>query len=432
MENIKHLYDLCEELKNISGTSAKKSFLKLHQEDEEFLNLLKFLLDDKIVTGISKAKLKKKIPYSAANCNTLEELTGYLKGNNTGRDMDVVFCHGLMDKFDGKMKDFIASIVTKTLKLGVNTKTVNNVYGDDFIKVHQVQLGSPKDKLRLKKGETFFLTQKLNGIRCTYVNGQLISRQGQEFEGFEEITHELIKVSKLFDEPMVFDGELIRRNDEGLNDNDNFRLTTSAVNGSDLEAKRDIVFNVFDVLPLADFEQGESKADYRQRRQWLDMMDVDLDVLFGYGRKVKVVPLWYEGTDTEEIDKWLDYANSHNMEGVMLNKNAPYQCKRTTNLIKVKSFKEIDLKVIAVEEGDGRNTGTLGALVVKYKDNTVNVGSGYTDAQRQKFWEDREYMIGKIVTVKYKDVSSDKDTGLESLQFPVFVMLREDKREAQA
>ena len=337
-----------------------------------------------------------------------------------------------MNQYEGKIKDFIASIITKTLKLGVNTKTVNNVYGDDFIKVHQVQLGSPKEKLRLKNNETFFLTQKLNGIRCTYVNGNLFSRQGQKFEGFNEIVCELSEVEKRFGTPMVFDGELIRRNDEELNDNDNFRLTTSAVNGSDLEAKRNIVFNVFDTFPLEEFEKGESKENYEQGRKWLDKFDIDLDVLFGYGRKVKIVPLWYKGSDTKEIDKWLEYADSHNMEGVMLNKNAPYQCKRTTNLLKVKSFKEIDLEVIAVEEGEGRNIGTLGALVVGYKGNEVNVGAGYTDAQRKTIWENKDDVIGKIITVKYKDISKDKDTGLESLQFPVFIALREDKKEAQA
>ena len=191
MENIKFLYELCEELKNINSVTAKKAFLKLHQEDEEFVNLLKFLLDDKIVTGISKSKLKKKTSFIRAYCPNLKALMNYLEQHNTGRDQDISFCQNYINQHEGKIKDFIASIITKTLKLGVNTKTVNNVYGDDFIKVHQVQLGSPKEKLRLKNNETFFLTQKLNGIRCTYVSGNLFSRQGQKFEGFNEIVHEL-------------------------------------------------------------------------------------------------------------------------------------------------------------------------------------------------------------------------------------------------
>lgn len=58
---------------------------------------------------------------------------------------------------------------------------------------------------------------------------------------------------------MVFDGELIRRNDEELNDNDNFRLTTSAVNGSDLEAKRNIVFNVLILSHLKNLKKEKVK-----------------------------------------------------------------------------------------------------------------------------------------------------------------------------
>ena len=60
-------------------------------------------------------------------------------------------------------KDFLSSIITKTLKLGVDTKLCNTVYGSDFIYLHEVMQGSSREKLRLKNGETFYLTQKLNG-----------------------------------------------------------------------------------------------------------------------------------------------------------------------------------------------------------------------------------------------------------------------------
>ena len=33
-------------------------------------------------------------------------------------------------------------------------------------------------------------------------------------------------------------------------------------------------------------------------------------------------------------------------------------------------------------------SGTLGAFVVRYKDNYLRVGSGMTDAQRKEFWDD--------------------------------------------
>ena len=117
------------------------------------------------------------------------------------------------------------------------------------------------------------------------------------------------------------------------------------------------------------------------------------------------------------------------MEGIIINLDSPYECRRVKTLIKVKKFYTLDLKVIDAIEGDGRLKGTLGALVVDYKGNTVNVGSGFSDAQRKEFWENKNDIIGRVIEVKYKEITKNKDTGLESLQFPVFVSLREQGKE---
>lgn len=141
---------------------------------------------------------------------------------------------------------------------------------------------------------------------------------------------------------------------------------------------------------------------------------------------VDVVAMFYEGTDQNEIDKWLEYAENNDMEGIMLNLDTPYEFKRTKNLIKVKRFYSLDLKVIGVEEGTGRNKGRLGALIVDYKGNEVKVGSGFSDELREYYWKCKHELIGKIIEVKYKEQTKNKN-GTESLQFPVFVRLREDK-----
>ena len=50
-----------------------------------------------------------------------------------------------------------------------------------------------------------------------------------------------------------------------------------------------------------------------------------------------------------------------------------------------------------------------------------------SDEIRKKLWESRDDLIGALCEVKYKDISTDKTTGMESLQFPVFVSIRTDK-----
>ena len=75
---------------------------------------------------------------------------------------------------------------------------------------------------------------------------------------------------------------------------------------------------------------------------------------------------------------------------------------------------------------DGKNKGALGSLIVKYKDGKSGVGYGYSDQMRKDLWEKRDELIGKLIDIKYKEETKDKNTGLPSLQFAGFICFRED------
>ena len=416
------LYNTCMELKAISSTNYKKAFLEQHKDDSEFTDLLKFLLNPRIVTGISKAKLNKEVPLVRGFIGRVEGLYSYLELNNTGRDSDIAMCQGFVSKHP-EYKDFLSSIITKTLKLGVDTKLCNTVYGKIFISVHEVQQGSPRDKLRLKKGEEFFLTQKLNGVRGTYVDGEIISRQGIPFTNLDHIILELKRMETICGKSMVFDGELVRKNIDGLPDNENFRIGTGLIN-SDNADKSCIEFVLFDCLPLNEFRTGESKALFSERRGILGGLFSHY-----YWKNVRLVPIQYVGDNEKAIDHYLKLADELGWEGLMLNKDCPYYCKRHTGLIKIKSFKHSDLRIVDYEEGEGKYVGMLGSVIVEYKGGSVAIGSGLSDEQRVNYWKNPDELIGKIVQVKFKEETMDKKTGLRSLQFPIFQYLREDKTE---
>lgn len=424
--DINHIYKLCCDLQSITSTKAKKEFLIANRCDD-FDFFLKWLLDPMIVSGIDKKKLDKKINDRVRLAILdLKDLLIWLKNHNTGRDIDVLICQDFINcspEHSDEIKEFIKKIITKSLKLGVDVKLVNHVYGKEFIHVHEVQLGSPRNKLRLKDGEWFSLSQKLNGVRCTYIQGKMVSRQGKEIVGLSDIAVKLDSINFTYGMDMVYDGEIIRRNVDNLSDNDNFRLTISLVN-ADYNRKPELDFVLFDALPYDEFMRGYSTKTYSFRRKWLD------DVIDNFGNhRIRTAPIFYQGTDQSEIDKQLGIADYLGYEGLMLNKDSIYECKRTNNLIKIKSFKSSDLKIVGVLEGSGKLSGTLGSIVVDYKGNTVNVGSGFTDEQRNEYWAIKDELIGRIAEIKYKEISKNKDTGLESLQFPVIVCIREDKTE---
>ena len=100
-----------------------------------------------------------------------------------------------------------------------------------------------------------------------------------------------------------------------------------------------------------------------------------------------------------------------------------YECKRTVSWLKQKPYIEVSLSVVDLEEGTGKNVGKLGALVCEGVDDgkeiRVNVGSGFTDIDRDSFWTDRGRVVGNIVEVRADAVTQNQD-GTYSLRFPRF------------
>jgi len=110
-------------------------------------------------------------------------------------------------------------------------------------------------------------------------------------------------------------------------------------------------------------------------------------------------------------------------EGAMYKADEPYRFKRSSALLKIKKFDTIDATIVGFEEGAGKYEGRLGALVIQLDDGTnVNVGSGYTDAQRSDFWDRQAKFKGKTAEVQYQN-----KTTKGSLRFPVFRQIRDDK-----
>ena len=309
-------------------------------------------------------------------------------------------------------------ILGKDLRFGLDAKRINKVI-QGLIPEWEVQQAFPIEKYPLKSGTWFAATQKLNGIRATYHDGRLVGRSGTPLQGLHHIVSTLNPYRNY-----VFDGELTLADPGDLSDNEAFRTAAGIIN-SDKKEKPEIIFTIFDMLPIEQFEGTEPVDSYKARRAMLDAWAEDQKE----GSPVKVLPLLYTGTEQEKIPELLDQMVREDKEGLMINLDVPYQRKRHKGILKVKRFYTMDLPIVRCEKGSGRLSETLGALVVDYMGNEVGVGSGFTDEQRDWFWTHREEVVSQLAEVKYKEVSTDKRTGKPSLQFPVFVRLRTDKSE---
>lgn len=172
----------------------------------------------------------------------------------------------------------------------------------------------------------------------------------------------------------------------------------------------ELLFMVFDVLTVAEFEAGHSSVGYMDRMARLTSADDD------------TVATWPPGT-YGTVDKFLnEQMELGGRDGIILrDPNGTWTAGRGTTgeIIKVKRELSFDLRVTEVVEGVGEKTGRpVYSLIVDFGGKRLGVGSGLPhDLSRVP-------MVGQIVEVEAMDYSSD---GL--LREPRFKGIRYDKLE---
>ena len=88
-----------------------------------------------------------------------------------------------------------------------------------------------------------------------------------------------------------------------------------------------------------------------------------------------------------------------------------------SEILKVKSYRDMEGKVIGLLPGTGRNRGRLGSLLVELPNGTrCRIGTGLSDAERK-----RPPPLGATITFKYYGFYQ---SGIP--KFPSFLRIRED------
>lgn len=416
---MKNIIKIIKELQNTSSTNEKIEILKKNKDNGLLQKVLYFTYNPYMKYKITEKSLGEGYTNNHYDIFSLMELLAKNNINDKLRDLVNSF---LAMQQDNDIKELYTMMLLKDLRCNISTKTINKVW-KNLIPQFNVMLASKYwDSIEKVRGNEFIVTTKLDGGRMVAwkENGifKAFTRQGKEIGGLVEIEKDF----KDIPDGIVLDGEILLRNDKNLESKDLYRATMKEVR-KDGE-KHNLIFNVFDILPLEDFKQGKCKTKCIDRKKQLH----EIIERNSFNNIIEVKPL-YIGKDIEEITKLLNNAISNGEEGVMVNLSAsPYECKRTKTILKVKVMQTVDLKIIDFEEGTGKYKNSLGALVTDYKGHKLGVGSGFSDLDREFIWDNRNELLGRIVEIQYFEETQNQNGGL-GLRFPVFKCIREVGKE---
>lgn len=429
------MYQIIQELEADNSRLAKEAIIEREARagNKQFFEGAHLALSPYITFGV------KKVPTSTGGSGqglpweAFKELahllsTRQLTGNDARDAIELALSASTTDEWNG----WYRRILIKDLRCGVSEKTVNKaVKGTDIpaIPVFECMLAHDGANHEKKIKGVRLLEPKLDGVRCiTIVNYESrtvvqYTRNGKVLENFSHIADSLLANIDLISRSYVLDGEVV---------SSSFQTLMKQVHRKDDVKATDARLMLFDIVPLSEFQKGKSILGQRRRTNLLktfkpvfdkcgsidviEQTEVDLD---GY-----VGELQFKQFNKDAIEA--------GFEGILIkDPAAPYECKRSVSWLKMKPVLTVDLTIIAVEEGTGKNEGKLGALICEGTDQGkfihVNVGSGLTDEQRDEIWNDRESVIGQVVEVKADCITQsqdaeDKDT--YSLRFPRFERFR--------
>jgi hypothetical protein len=218
------------------------------------------------------------------------------------------------------------------------------------------------------------------------------------------------------------------------------------------QTENNLIFKYWDMIEEEEFYKRKSNSEYIKRVEKLNIYMYLAFQQMDNEERSRILPIESKIVkNKKEVYEFFAEVLKLGEEGLVV-KNTDLDWCHDVNrngIIKLKDFKECDLKIITYIPGEDNYTGGIGALICESIDGLVKVNpsSGLTMAQRglervdlkdsSKGWKpiegfDLNQYNDKIAALKFNDLMEPDEDGIYSLFIPIIMEIREkfDKQEA--
>lgn len=445
---------ILEKLAADNGKIYKENVLNKYKDHETFQEVLRLAYSPTIQFYIKKVPDYNKDVERITLAEALRGIESVLHTRKKTGNEAIRFLTTILSSLSDRNAEVLKRVIDKDLKVGIQVKTINKIFGRGFIKETPYMGAISYNKKKAKK----IFTEFGGGISEVKMDGRyvniivsdgavdLMSRSGKPVFLMGALSKDALKLRKKFDCDVVFSGELVIKDVDRYTSNgiiaSMVSIGTDYDNGKDItkkadkfekeygmtldEAKDKIIAVVWDFIPYKCYiDQRPYKEQREARLHTLEKKLVGL-------KNIKLVEYRFVDSLSEATNHFQEMLARGEEGTILKGKTGIWESKKPNYQIKMKFEMTADLKIVDYQKGkDGtRFENTLGALVCESSDGVVRTDApGLVDMMRDEFWFNKDKYLGSIVEIKCNGLSSNKD-GEYALLHPVFIKVRDDKDEA--
>jgi len=402
--------DIFDKIKATSSINEKIQILK--DNDSDFLrNILWYAYDKRTVFDITSSQAKQY----KSGIDEVFPLYGFEEILNTsGRNEKQKLITGILQDKHPNIQKYFLNVLDKDLGIGLNIKSINKAF-PHLIKEFKLMLAQKQTKeLYLRQFEGLpwvYVNIKIDGIRCVAVVSDIekkvefFSRDGAMLTAFltENFRKEILDNYEFF-KGKTIDGEIYCKHFQQLMT----IVTRKDISTESIRVRNSAKYAVFD-----QFGDG--------------ILNDRIKFLYEMPKLLYIIPVKYisVANDYQLIFDLSRHYIEKGAEGIIVkHPKSLYEYKRSNNWLKFKNKESLDLEIIGFEPGESgtKYESCLGALILNYNGKELRCGSGFTDEERIKLWNEKEKLIGKTAQISFME-----KTKTDSLRHPVFEVIRFDK-----
>jgi DNA ligase-1 len=383
---------------NIAGTPKRLFKIALiPKDDRHFKTVCVYALHPHynygVKKGLEKARGTGKKQFNATTWKILNNLKERKLTGNAAKN--AVFSY--LKSLTPASAELFKMILLKDLRAGISCKTINEVW-PNLLPAEFVMKAEDYDPRRVTLPT--YVSPKMDGLRATFKSDyNFYSSLGNLMFGYDHLIDVL--------EPIVggLDGEMFVPDIP-------FEKRSGLIRN-----KKPIPSAEYWVFDIPLYGILEFHVRWKILQELFEKHERTLDL-----SKVHLMP-HHLVTSLDAIEQWYHYYRRLGWEGVMIkNRHHVYRLAKTYDWMKLKPEETVDVKCTGVYEGTGRLVGKLGGILVLFHKQTVRVGSGFSDKERELFWNDPSEIVNWIV-----EVTITEKTAANSMRHGRFIRRRYDK-----